>query len=373
MDKRRFIRLVASIFGAALLFATIAVVPGVAQQIALDPSANSAQDEDNDNDHGVVCSGTLSDNDNTCTIIQGSPTQPTDNRAECRLFSNKPDVTQRCIITQTSGAGNNQVRVRMRIAQEKTATPFTGVCAPYPTRSLALSNQNACQILAVKQTSVSGSNSLEGKLKIAQELEGQQEDDQGQPGGQRLHQFQNAGQNHKVNQDSQTGVQRVKLDLSQSQREESEVTADQFERSTGGISTAQSTITQTSNGVSDAERKFSVRQTQNAPAGTQGTQRQDPDDWCCSPQGTNPNDRFKIDLVVRQAANLRFASQADNIVGNFVTTGNGTVRQSVTTNGGTTTNSCSGKTCFIVITCGVEGGCFASKPPAPTPTPIPIG
>jgi hypothetical protein len=322
--------LVASIFAAALLFAA----GGVA-------SSAAAPGDDNGK---VVCTGTLSPDGNTCTITPTNSTSPGND--ECSLFSTRPDVTQRCTITQKSDAGNNHVRVRMKIVQEKTALPFVGVC-PAPLRSLPLSNQNACQILTVTQTSDSGSNSLNAVLRIIQEND------------ERSAQRQNAGQQHTVDQCSGSrtsvlpllpcvgpGTNLAKLRLFQTQEEEAEVKAQQFQRST-----ANGHFTQNSAGISRYDRKFVPHQTQEAPPGS--TQIQDPEDYCCSGQFSNPGDSARDDVAVRQSSNclpLSFCSQRDSITGNTIpTSGTGSVNLSVTTNVATRTERCS-----------AQGGCTKS-------------
>lgn len=283
-------------------------------------------------------------NTTTCTITQ---TQATGNQAVCNLFSRRPNETQVCKITQTSGAGNNIAHARMRIAQDAVATPFAGSC-PSPLRSLANANQNGCQILMLTQTSISGRNELIAKLRITQEIE------------QGTQQRQNAGQNHTISQKSTTGALVAKVDLFQTQTELAKVIASQFERST-----ARGSFTQTSAGVARYDRDFKPRQVQKAPAGS--TQVQDPDDFCCSGQGTNPADSANLSQVVTQIASQGNATQNDNLQGRTSpTTGIGTVHQSVTrTRAGvtnTTTQNCSQSGgCFIVLFCSVEG-CFTGDP-----------
>ncbi len=306
----------------------------------------AAPDVDDKQDKKVECKGgtlTRTGNTTTCNIIQTSTTG--DNRAECKLHGNRPDEIQICNIKQTSGAGNNRVRVRMTIDQERSAPPFTGSCPGL--RSLLAANQNGCQKLTVTQTSGSGFNSVEAMLRITQEIEHG-------IGPVPVKQRQNVGQDARIHQKSTSGGQLTRLDQFREQEEEAKVRADQFQRST-----AHGNIAQNSAGISKAFANQKPRQEQEAPAGS--TQVQDPEDFCCSVQLGNPANLFEINQKVSQLANLRAARQSDRIFGNCVpTSGNCTIKQSVTTNQGTTLNTCSQRGgCSIFIVCAAGSRCVA--------------
>jgi hypothetical protein len=272
-------------------------------------------------------------------------------------------VTQRCIITQAS-AGNNNVRVRMTIAQGNGAAPFTGACAAFPYRTLTLSNQNGCQILAVTQTSALGSNSVDALMAIGQTL------------GVGATQGQNAGQDHKVTQCAGVspacaglGTNLATINLGQGQNESSWVpVVAQRQRSTANGAISQ--LSGLAAGAPQATRNFGAAQNQYAPSCISGTlcQFQDPDDYCCFTQGASLSAALAIRQGVLQIQNLAtlFPRQSDQLVATWTTTGNGTARQDVTrSNGGSTTTfsqSASGKTGFLAVTCGAEGGCFPFSP-----------
>jgi hypothetical protein len=360
MDKRRFARLVIAIFSASVMF----VVSGVA------PSANG-----DDGSPAVVCTGTPSDldasgNPNTCTITS---LNSAGNNDECSLFSTQPDVTQRCLITQTSVTGNNNLRVRMVIAQSTSAAqPNTGACSAFPLRTLPNANQNGCQLLTVTQTSTLGSNSLDALMAIGQTLSAG------------ATQGQNAGQDHKVTQCAGVspgciglGTNLATINLGQGQNESSWVpVVAQRQRSTANGAISQ--LSGLAAGAPQATRNFGAAQNQYAPSCISGTlcQFQDPDDYCCFTQGASLFAALTIRQGVLQIQNLAtlFPRQSDNLTATWTTTGNGTASQQVTrSNGGATTTfsqSASGKTGFLAVTCGVEGGCFPVSPPPPPP---PIG
>jgi hypothetical protein len=357
MNKRRLTRLVVAIFSASVLFVASGVTP-------------SAWGGDDGGGTGVVCTGTPSDfdargNPNTCTITPINSTSPGND--ECSLFSTQPDVTQRCIITQT-GPGNNTARVRMVIAQSTSAPPFNGIC-PFPLRSLlALANQNGCQILTVTQTSLLGSNSLDAAMVIGQTL------------GSGATQGQNAGQDHKVTQCAGLspgcpglGTNLATINLGQGQNESSWIpVGSQSQRSTG-----HGTISQLSGptaGAPQATRNFGAVQNQYAPSCAlplTPCQFQDPEDYCCFNQALSPNAVLTLRQGALQIQNPSacqgqpgdpcFPNQSDSLAGRFTTTGNGTLDQQVTRfHGGTsdtTAQTCAGNACNRVITCDVEG-CF---------------
>jgi hypothetical protein len=346
MNKRRLTRLVVAIFSASLLF----VVSGVT------PSAWSGDD----GAPVVVCTGTLSPDGNTCTINDGNPSG---NNDECSLFSTQPDVTQKCTITQTS-FGNNNVRVRMVIAQGTGAAPLTRSCETFTYRALPLANQNGCQIMTVTQTSTLGSNSLDALMAIGQTL------------GSGTTQGQNAGQRHTVNQCAGVagvcaglGTNLATVNLGQGQNETSWAPVlSQWQRITAhGFINQLSGLTA---GAPQETRNFGAVQNQYAPscAATSPCQNQDPDDYCCSSQGLSPNAVLTYRQGVLQIQNLRVPvpSQQDQLTLSWQTTGNGTGRQDVTrSNGGSTTTfsqSTSGTIGFLRVFCGGEVvGCFPAN------------
>jgi hypothetical protein len=360
MNKRRLTRLVVAIFSASVLFVASGVTP-------------SAWGGDDGGGTGVVCTGTPSDRDasgnpNTCTINHANDSG---NNDECSLFSTQPDVTQQCIITQSSVTGNNNLRVRMVIAQSTSAAqPNTGACLAFPLRTLPNANQNGCQLLTVTQTSTLGSNSLDALMAIGQTL------------GSGTTQRQNAGQQHTVDQCSGLrtsvppcvgpGTNLATVNLGQGQNESSWVpVVAQRQRSTANGAISQ--LSGLAAGAPQATRNFGAAQNQYAPAcaATSPCQFQDPDDYCCFTQGASLSAALAIRQGVLQIQNLAtlFPRQSDQLVATWTTTGNGTGRQDVTrSNGGSTTTfsqSASGKTGFLAVTCGAEGGCFPFSPPPP--------
>ncbi len=268
--------------------------------------------------------GTVTTPTNTvrCDITQTSTTGG-NNNAECDISSNAPNIVLICNITQSTNGGDNHAKVRLRAHQNKS-----------PTEKV---NERA----TVKQTTTgSGSNFLD----LDEDAKQQIEPPEGNTQNQTARQFATA------NQKSDTGQNLIKLNQSQNQHAESNKVATQHQ-----TSSAQGHISQDSAGIS---RTFADQDAdQHLVAKPGSTQIQDPDEFCCSHQASNPADTIVVNQKVRQRANG--TSQRDNIFCDTTgTTGTGTCRQSVTTNQGTTTNSCGPKAggCAVFIVCGGETG-----------------
>jgi hypothetical protein len=282
MNRRRSYRLVASIFAAALLFAASGA-----------PSSAAGPGNDNGN---VVCTGTLSTDGNTCTITQTSTTG--NNNAVCELFSAAPSVTLTCNITQVSAGGDNRAKVRLRAHQKKSP------------------NEIANQRATVNQTTTgAGSNFLDIDENVKQQTEPHVGSTQNQT----------AREYATVNQKSGTGQNLINLEQLQNQHAESNLVAFQHQ-----ISLSRGSITQNSLGISRAFAHQGERQRLQAKPGS--TQIQDPDDFCCSVQQSNPADVFNISEDATQLANLKTARQTDVLRGSCNSSGHCQVNLSVTAN-----------------------------------------
>lgn len=309
MNKRRPNRFVASIFAAALLFAA----GGVASSAAAPGDENGK----------VVCTGTLSANGTTCTITQISTTG-SNNNAVCELFSAAPTVTLTCNITQVSAGGDNRAKVRLGAHQKKSPT------------------ENVNEQATVKQTTTgSGSNFLDIDETVKQQIEPHV----GPTQNQTAREFATATQK------SDTGQNLINLDQFQKQHAESNAVAFQHQ-----VSLSRGHITQTSLGISRAFARQDEDQRLQARPGS--TQIQDPDDACCAVQQSNAADSFNITENAKQFANLTTAQQSDQLRGVCNSSGRCQVNLSVTTNQGTTTQSCSsqGTGCARFIFIGEGGG-----------------
>jgi hypothetical protein len=285
-------------------------------------AASSAADPEDDNGK-VVCTGVLTNNGTTCTIAQGVPTPTTgNNNAVCELFSAAPTVTLTCNITQVSAGGDNRAKVRLRAHQKKSPT------------------ENATETATVSQkTTGAGSNFLDIDESVKQQIEPHMGSTQNQT----------AGEFATANQKSDTGQNLTNLDQDQKQHAESNRVADQRQSSR-----SRGHITQHSLGLS---RAFAhQRENQRLQAKPGSTQIQDPDDYCCAVQQSNPADTFDITEEARQLANLTTAFQTDRLIGSCSSSGRCQVNLSLTTNSGTQRQTCSsqGGSCTRSIFVGGE-------------------
>jgi hypothetical protein len=314
MHHRRLVRLFASIFGAALLLGTFGV-------------ASSAADPEDDSGK-IVCTGALTNNGTTCTITQTSTTGS--NNAVCELFSAAPTVTLTCNITQVSAGGDNRAKVRLRAHQKKSPT------------------ENATETATVSQkTTGAGSNFLDIDENVKQQIEPHV----GRVQNQTARQFAGFRFGAPLYQKTDTGQNLINLDQDQKQHAESNVVAIQHQ-----TSRTEGHITQISAGIS---RAFAhQRESQRLQAKPGSTQRQDPDDYCCAVQQSNPADTFDITEEARQLANLTTAFQTDRLIGSCTSSGRCQVNLSLTTNSGTQTQSCfsQGSSCSRAIFVGDFGG-----------------
>jgi hypothetical protein len=306
--------LVASIFAAALLFAASGV-------------ASSAADPEDDGGKNV-CTGTLSNNGTTCTITQTSITAA-NNNAVCELFSAAPSVTLTCNITQVSAGGDNRAKVRLRAHQKKSPNE--------------IANQQA---FVTQTTTGAGSNFLDIDENVKQQIEPHV----GTTQNQTAREFATA------NQKTGTGQNLINLDQDQKQHAESNLVAFQHQ-----ISRTEGHIIQIQNSPSPGiSRAFAhQRESQRLQAKPGSTQIQDPDDYCCAVQQSNPADVFNISEDAKQFANLKTARQTDVLRGSCSSSGHCQVSLSVTANQQTPptrTQSCSsqGSSCAAFIFVGGE-------------------
>jgi hypothetical protein len=222
-----------------------------------------------------------------------------------------------------SAGGDNRAKVRLRAHQKKSPT------------------ENATETATVSQkTTGAGSNFLDIDESVKQQIEPHV----GTTQNQTAREFATA------NQKSDTGQNLINLDQDQKQHAESNVVAIQHQ-----TSRSRGHITQHSAGIS---RAFAhQRESQRLQAKPGSTQTQDPDDYCCAIQQSNPADTFDISEDARQLANLTTAVQTDSLVGSCSSSGRCQVNLSLTTNNGTQTQSCSsqGTGCTRSIFVGGEG------------------
>jgi hypothetical protein len=285
-------------------------------------------------------------------------------------------------VVQTGSSGTNSVSVTQSVNQQ-TGTP-TGTGAE---------SQDAHQIAAVSQVSDTGNN--QASVNESQTQNEQIPTANGTKGpAQPVAQTQNTAcssspcpnENAAVYQSSSPtagGTNDATIAQALAQKEGApgnNVAGSQTQGSpTGGLN---GHFDQQSSGVSTANGSQSEQQGQAPTTGnTPLVQTQYDPAWMGSPQGSNPNDQYNINQGINQQASNN-ADQNIQIFTNCDTTGTCTGNESATQNGVTGSNSCSGSTCHIELSCGpgetanvctqVNNNCDGapcSPPPPPPPPP----
>jgi hypothetical protein len=274
------------------------------------------------------CSGTTSGS-GTCTVVQGGAGN---NNAVCIENDSTPGATQMCDVTQANAGGKNRALIVQTIQQNQSMAEM------------------GKQTANVNQMNGTGSNSLTLRQGINQVVGQGQDEDNGNGNGNDAStgpgdEMQTATQNGSVSQTAGTGQNFSQFEQKQKQHEGTSSPSHQNQ-----TSNQQGSIDQTSNGLSTADVNEDADQHMTAPPGS--TQRQDPFQFCCSSQTTNPKNKFKIHQHVNQRANAT-AFQHNETDGTCATSGQCTVDQRVTENGNTATNQCGpSNACDIAIVCG---------------------
>jgi hypothetical protein len=292
---------------------------------------------------------------NTCVIVQVSTTGT--NRATCIEHDEQAEgsVSQSCSITQTSTSGRNFATVVQSIKMETS---------DHGTAEIA-QTQEGHQDAGVAQTSTTGSNTSLLSQTIHQEAKA--------VSALTITQSQNAA-NAGPNSDaevSQTSDQGKNLStvlqvnvLHAKARGALEATQSQGSNS-GGL---EGTVHQVSDKPSQSFNRQVERQTLDAADIDLLIQTQIDPKRCCSHQVDNPKNVWDIDqIAVQQAGDHAF--QEASAFGDCETTGKCTVDQTHIQNGEADTNSCSGNSCHIAVTCfrgGESGGEQFCVEPSPS-------
>jgi hypothetical protein len=297
----------------------------------------------------------------SCEIVQvnsfGTNTALVDQGIRQQATGSVQDATQTATLTQENGSGSNLGRLRQRIDQSATATVL-GVAGGGTVGALE-QIQEAMQSTSVDQRTTSGNNTSTVEQFLVQSANAATDTSVGRGA---VIQKQNALddgrdlaariEQHSSPTDGGTNlselVQETRLDAEASAR-----TVDQVQGSLeGGL---QGFVNQFSSGLSTSVNSQDEMQVANADAEVVSQTQHGPM-HCCTAQFDNPDNIFDILQTSSQAASDPDALQTNDVRGSCVTSGLCTVDQTVTQDGGVTTNACSGAACFPFILCPLPGG-----------------
>jgi hypothetical protein len=269
-----------------------------------------------------------------CGTVQSGPS----NNAKAVITA---ETTQSCTITQNAtGSGTNSVQLSETIVGSGAS-------------------QTASQDAQVAQTSVTGSNSVQITQKVTQSIS---ESFNAVTESQVSDQTYSVKQN--VTQSTATvGTNSSKVDqtLTQTETATSAVSGSQYQRAN-----LIGHVDQFSHALSTSQNNQTESQTETAVAASAVSQTQIGPTRCCTSQGDNARDTFKVVQKTTQTNNSANRSFTEDAQIDLSTTGSANGSQTITQNGSTTTNSSTGSTVNLGTTC-TQGTC------TPTQTGFPSG
>ncbi len=264
-----------------------------------------------------------------CGTVQNGPS----NNAKAIITAGS---TQSCTITQNAtGSGAN-------FAQLSETIQGSGA------------SQTASQDAKVTQTSDTGSNSVQITQQVTQSIT------ETTPS---VNESQVSDQTFSVKQTSNFGQQSSKVtqSLSQTENDSSATSGSQYQRAN-----LIGHVDQSSHGLSTSQNNQTESQSETAVAGSSVSQTQIGPTACCTSQGDNAADTFKVVQKTSQTNNSANRSYTEDAQIDLSTTGSASGSQTITQNGTTKTNSSTGSTVNLGTTC-TQGTC------TPTQTGFPSG
>jgi hypothetical protein len=269
-----------------------------------------------------------------CGTVQSGPS----NNAKAIITAG---TTQSCTITQNAtGSGTNSVQLSETIVGSGAS-------------------QTASQDAQITQTSVTGSNSVQITQKVTQSIsENLTEVTESQVSDQTFTVKQNVTQSTAT-----VGTNSSKVDqtLTQTETATNAVSGSQYQRAN-----LIGHVDQFSHALSTSQNNQTESQSETAVANSPVSQTQIGPTRCCTSQGDNTRDTFKVVQKTTQNNNSANRSYTEDAQIDLSTTGSANGSQTITQNGNTTTNSSTGSTVNLGTTC-TQGTC------TPTQTGFPSG
>jgi hypothetical protein len=271
-----------------------------------------------------------------CGAVQNGPS----NNAKAIITTGS---SQSCTITQNAtGSGGNFVQLSETIQQNIGAS------------------QTASQDAQVTQTSQMGSNNVQISQKITQAIS--------ENAAITVTESQESDQTFSVKQNVTqstptvgTNSSRVDQSLTQTESATSATSGSQYQRAN-----LIGHVDQFSHALSTSQNNQTESQSETATVGSPVSQTQIGPTRCCTSQGDNTRDTFKVVQKTTQTNNSANRSYTEDAQIDLSTTGSANGSQTITQNGNTTRNSSTGSTVNLGTTC-TQGTC------TPTQTGFPSG
>ncbi len=236
---------------------------------------------------------------------------------------------------------------------EYSATAAVAAPTPSPCGTVQSGPSNIAKA-SITQTSDTGSNSVQITQQVTQSIT------ETTPS---VNESQVSDQTFSVKQTSNFGQQSSKVtqSLSQTENDSSATSGSQYQRAN-----LIGHVDQSSHGLSTSQNNQTESQSETAVAGSSVSQTQIGPTACCTSQGDNAADTFKVVQKTSQTNNSANRSYTEDAQIDLSTTGSASGSQTITQNGTTKTNSSTGSTVNLGTTC-TQGTC------TPTQTGFPSG
>jgi hypothetical protein len=219
-------------------------------------------------------------------------------------------------------------------------------------------SQTASQDAQVTQTSVTGSNSVQITQKVTQSISQNNltEVTESQVSDQTFTVKQNVTQSTAT-----VGTNSSKVDqtLTQTETATSATSGSQYQRAN-----LIGHVDQFSHALSTSQNNQTESQSETAVANSSVSQTQIGPTRCCTSQGDNTRDTFKVVQKTTQTNTPGLATYTEDAQIDLSTTGSANGSQTTTQNGQTTTNSSTGSTVNMGTTC-TQGTCTPNQPGFP--------
>jgi hypothetical protein len=283
---------------------------------------------------------------NTCIVVQVNATG--DNNAKCIEQTSADGANQYCEIYQENVSGKNNAAI-VQLINESSGQHQTGNQTAYVTQQNGTGSNNSVVTQTIWQaTSTKGPT-------VDQDQQGRQNND--------IEQTATAG-GTQLSVMSQATVQKA-LAGRERDWDFAPFAPSAFTGTQNQYGDGRGTVNQDSTGVSKSYNFQNMLQIEKAPKFSAVTQNQNGPYRCCSLQGTNTSDVFRIEQSKSQFTTSATATQFLDENGFLDTSGQGHISQFANQNGTTQSNSCdvNGGACAAetAIVDGVPATCSESS------------
>lgn len=262
-----------------------------------------------------------------------------------------------CVIVQASSGGANTASCRLERKDEKAAN-VTQSCTVNQTNTTGPNDATTYQALQLNANSVSGAQRAEvtqangsgaNTVSVFQTLLADASD-----GHQTVAQSQTGDLSYKISQTAASGANTATANQTLTQNAKAPAAVIGTQTQNGNL---KGELDQSSSGISTMTSTQDETQTTRFKTGGAVSVTQIGPEDCCSSQGTNPADTFRI--VQRSTQTAPGTTQTQQQHAHYTSTGNGTAEQTSTQNGETSTNTDSGSSVEATQSC-TNGDCATS-------------